>query len=58
MDDASEIYQDKSGLLKVLNREEKKNEKFNSTENLYNCEKEGNIFKGNNIASQIRRQIC
>ena len=49
MDDASEIYQDKSGLLKVLNREEKKNEKFNSTENLYNCEKEGNIFKGNNI---------
>ena len=58
MDDASEIYQDKSGLLKVLNREEKKNEKFNSTENLYNCEKEGNTFKGNDIASQIRRQIC
>ena len=47
---ASQTYQDESGLLKVLN---KKNEKFNSTENLHNCEKEGNVFKGNNIASQI-----
>ena len=41
--------------------EDKKNEKFNSTENLYNCEKEGNVLKGNNIASQIgkvRGKIC
>ena len=42
-----------SGLLKVLNTESKKIEKFNSTEDLYNCEKEGNVFKGNNVASQI-----
>ena len=50
---ASQTCQDESGLLKVLNKEDKKNEKFNSTENLHNCEKEGNILKGNNIASQI-----
>ena len=50
---ASQTCQDESGLLKVLNTEDKKNEKFNSTENLYNCEKESNILKGNNIASQV-----
>ena len=53
MNNTSQTCQDESGLLKVLNMEEKENEKFNSTEHLYNCEKEGNIFKGNNIASQI-----
>ena len=50
---ASQTCQDESGLLKVLNTEDRKNEKFNSTENLHNCEKEGNVLKGNNIASQI-----
>ena len=50
---ATQTCQDESGLLKVLNTEDKKNEKINSTENLYNCEKEGNVLKGNNIASQI-----
>ena len=53
MNNTSQTCQDESGLLKVLNMEEKENEKFNSTEHLYNCDKEGNIFKGNNIASQI-----
>ena len=53
MNNASQTCQDESGLLKVLNTEDKKNEKFNSTEDLYNCEKEANIFKGNDIASQI-----
>ena len=50
---ASQTCQDESGLLKVLNTEDKKNEKFNSIENLYNCEKESNILKGNNVASQV-----
>ena len=40
---ASQTCQDESGLLKVLNTEDKKNEKFNSTENLHNCEKEGMV---------------
>ena len=53
MNNASQTCQDKSGLLKVLNTEDKKNEKLNSTEDLYNCEKEGNVLKGNNIASQV-----
>ena len=53
MNNASQTCQDKSGLLKVLNTEDKKNEKLNSTEALYNCEKEGNVLKGNNIASQV-----
>ena len=53
MNNAPQSCQDESGLLKVLNTEDKKNEKLNSTEDLYNCEKEGNIFQGNNIASQI-----
>ena len=53
MNNASQTCQDESGLLKVLNTEDKKNETFNSTEDLYNCEKEGNVLKGNNIASQI-----
>ena len=53
MNNASQTCQDESGLLKVLNTEDKKNEKFNSTENLYNCAKEGNILKRNNIVSQM-----
>ena len=53
MNNASQTCQDESGLLKVLNTEDKKNEKFNTTEDLYNCEKEANIFKRNDIASQI-----
>ena len=39
-------------LRKVLKTEDKKNEKFNTKNDLYNCEKEGNALKGNNIASQ------
>ena len=50
MNNASQDCQDESGVLKVLNAEEKK--KFNSTEDLYNREKEGNIFKGNNIRNK------
>ena len=53
MKNAPQSCQDESGLLKVLNTEDKKNEKLNSTTDLYNCEKDGNVFKGNNIASQI-----
>ena len=53
MNNAPQSCQDESGLLKVLNTEDKKNEKLNSTEDLYICEKEGNVFKGNNITSQI-----
>ena len=53
MNNGRQSCQDECGLLTVLNTEDKKNEKFNSTEDLYNCEKEGNVFKGNNIASQI-----
>ena len=58
---ASETCQDESGLLKVLNTEDKKNEKFNSTENLHNCEKQGNVLEGNNSftdRSKIRGYIC
>ena len=39
-------------LRKVLKTEDKKNEKFNSKNDLYKCEKEGNVLKGNNVASQ------
>ena len=53
MNNAPQSCQDESSLLKVLNTEDKKNEKLNSTTDLYNCEKDGNVFKGNNIASQI-----
>ena len=53
MNNAPQSCQDEPTLLKLLNTEDKKNKKFNSTEDLYNCEKEGNGFKGNNIASQI-----
>ena len=53
MNNAPQSLQDESVLLKVLNTEDKKNEQFNKTEDLYNCEKEGNVFKGNNRASQI-----
>ena len=45
---ASQTCQDDSGLFKVLLTEDKKNENVNSTEDLYNYEKERN-----NIASQI-----
>ena len=37
MNNASQTCQD--GLLIILNTEDKKNEKFNSTEDLYNYEK-------------------
>ena len=37
--------------------EDTKNEKFNRTENLYNCEKEGNVLKRNKIASEIRVRL-
>ena len=53
MNNASQTCQDQSGLLKVLNADDEKNEKFNSAEDLYKGEKEGNVFKGNNIASQL-----
>ena len=45
MNNASQTCQDESGLLKVLNTEDKKNKKFNSTENLYNCEKKVMFLK-------------
>ena len=50
---ACQTCQDESGLLKVLTAEDKKNEKFDSTEDLYSREKEGNVLKRNDIASQI-----
>ena len=49
----SQTSQDECCLCKVLNTEDKRNKKRNSTENLSSCEKEGNALKGNNIASQI-----
>ena len=53
INNTSQSCQHESGFLKLLNTEDEKNEKFNSAEDLYNCEKEGNVFKGNNIISQI-----
>ena len=53
MNNASQNCQDKSGLVRVLNTENKKNEKLSGTEDLYNCEKESNVLKGNSIALQI-----
>ena len=53
MNYAFETCQDESGLPKVSNMEDNKNENFNSIENLSNCEKESNVLKENNIASQI-----
>ena len=53
MKNAFQTCQDESVLLKVLNADDNKNEKFNSTDDLYNCEKEYNVLKGNKIASQI-----
>ena len=50
---ASQTFQDEPGLSEVLNTEDKRNEKCNSTENLSSCEKEGNTLKGDNTASQI-----
>ena len=49
----SQTCQDESGLLKLSITEDKKNEKLNRTNDLYNCEKEGNVLKGSHIASQI-----
>ena len=43
--------------IDYLNTEDKKNKKFNSTENLCNCEEEANILKGNNIASQLGARL-
>ena len=53
VNNAPQSCQDESGLLKVLNTEDKKNGKVNSTTDLYNREKDGNAFKGNHIASQV-----
>ena len=53
INNVSQTSQDECCLSKVLNTEDKRNEKRNSTENLSSCEKEGNALKGNNIASQI-----
>ena len=53
MNDASQTCQYDSGLVEVLNTKDKKNEKCNSTQDLYNCEKEGNVLKENYIALQI-----
>ena len=52
MNTTSQTCRDESGLLKVLNTEDKKHEKFSSTGDLYNCGKEGNVLKRNNIALQ------
>ena len=49
----SQTCQDESGLLKLSITEDKKNEKLNRTNDLYNCEKEGNVLKGSHIASKI-----
>ena len=49
----SQTCQDESGLLKLSITEDKKNEKLNRTNDLYNREKEGNVLKGSHIASQI-----
>ena len=57
MNNASQTCQDESGLPKVLNTEYKNIEKFNSTENLSNREKEGHVLKGNNIALQIGARL-
>ena len=40
LNNASQTCQGNPGLLKILDTENKNNEKFNSTENLSNCEKE------------------
>ena len=45
--------QDQFDLLKILTTKETKNEKLNSTKDLYNCEKESNVLKGSNIALQV-----
>ena len=61
MNNASQTCQDESDFHKVLNTDGKKKEKFNSTEDLYNCENEGNVLKGNNsvtVRGKVRRQIC
>ena len=44
MNNAPQSCQDESGLLKVLNAEDEKNAKFNSREDLYNCEKRRQCF--------------
>ena len=45
MNNSSQTCQDESGYPKILTAEDKKKKKFNRTEDLYNCEKEGNILK-------------
>ena len=40
LNNASQTCQGEPSLLKILETENKNNEKFNSTENLSNCEKE------------------
>ena len=57
MNNASQNCRYESGLLKVSNMEDKKNEKFHSKRDLHNCEKEDNVLKGNNIASQIGENL-
>ena len=57
INNAFEICEDEFGLPKVLDTMGKRNEKLNSTENLSSCEKEGNVLKGNKIASQIGVRI-
>ena len=52
MDNIPQACQDESCSIKLLTTENKKNEKVNSTEDLCNCKKEGNVLKGSNIALQ------
>ena len=52
MNNASQTCQDESTPRKTLSAEVKKNKKLNSTENLYNCEKETNVLNESLIASQ------
>ena len=51
MNNASQTCQDYSDHLKTSTMEGKKNEKLISTENVYNCEKEGNVSKDSNTVS-------
>ena len=57
MNNISQTCQNESGLLKILNTGNKKNEKLNSAEDFFNCEREGNILKESNIASQMRVRL-
>ena len=57
MNNTSQPCQDQSGLLKTSTTEDKKNEQFNSKEDLYNCKNDGNVLKGSNITSQIALRV-